>query len=150
MSQSYCNLIYHIVFSTKGRQNLLYDRIRPRIHEYIGGAVRNANGVAIIVNGTADLVHILARLRQDQAISDILRNIKASTSGWIHRTFPDLATFAWQVGYGAFTVSASQIEKARLYIINQENHHKTMSFTEEFVALLDAHGIEYDAKYLWT
>ncbi|MCK4342495.1 MAG: transposase [Phycisphaerae bacterium] len=97
--------MYHLVFSTKGRRQLLHNGVRARTHEYLGGAVRNENGIALVVNGTADRVHILARLRQDKAISDILRNIKSNSSGWIHKTFPGLPTFAWQAGYGAFTVS---------------------------------------------
>ena len=113
MAQSFCNLIYHIVFSTKARRPSLDDDIRSRVHEYMGGAIRNAGGTALIVNGTADHVHILAGLRQDKALSDVVRDLKANTSGWIHKTFPVRSEFAWQAGYGAFTVSASQVEKAR-------------------------------------
>ena len=149
MAQSYCNLIYHLVFSTKGRQGWLNDQIRTRTHEYLGGAVRSENEIALIVNGTPDHVHILARLRQDKSVSDVLRDIKSNSSGWIHRMFPQASQFSWQAGYGAFTVSPSQVEKAYRYIREQEEHHRTMSFEEEFVSLLKAHGIEYDERYLW-
>ena len=149
MSQSYCNLIYHIVFSTKSRQTWLGDEIGARVHAYLGGAIRDEGGTALVVNGTSDHVHILAKLRQDRAVSDVLRNIKSNSSGWIHKTFPDVPQFSWQAGCGAFTVSPSQLEKARRYIMEQEEHHKTRSFEDKFMALLRAHGIEYDERYLW-
>jgi len=149
MSQSYCNLLYHLVFSTKHREPWLHDDISTRTHKYLGGALRRERGVALIVGGTSDHVHILAKLRQDKPVSDVLRDIKSNSSGWIHETFADLPQFGWQTGYGAFTVSSSQVEKVRRYILKQEQHHKKRSFKDEFIALLDAHGIEYDERYLW-
>ncbi len=149
MAQSYCNLIYHIVFSTKERQPWLHDESRTRTNEYLGGSIRKQGGVALIVGGTSDHVHILAKLRQDKTVADVLRDIKCNSSGWVHKTFSWLHEFGWQAGYGAFTVSASQIEKVRQYIANQQEHHRTRSFKEEFIALLDAHGVEYDERYLW-
>jgi REP element-mobilizing transposase RayT len=149
MSQSYCNLIYHIVFSIKNRIALLNDSVRPHMHQYLGGAIRDEGGKALIINGTADHIHILAKLRQTKAISDVIGQIKANSSGWVHRTFPDLPDFEWQAGYGAFTVSPSQTEKARRYIETQEQHHKKTEFKAEFLALLDAHEVEYDLRYIW-
>ena len=111
MSQSYCNLIYHIVFSTKTHQSWLQDEIRARIHEYLGGAIRGEGGVALVVGGTSDHVHILAKLRQDHALSDVMRKAKAHSSGWMHKTFPELRKFGWQAGYGAFTVSQSVTDR---------------------------------------
>jgi len=148
MPQSYCNLLYHIVFSTKERRGWLHDGLRERTHEYLGGAIRSEGGTALAVNGIPDHVHILASLRQDKALSDVIRRVKANSSGWIHRTFSDAAAFRWQGGYSAFTVSASQLEKTRRYIINQDAHHQTRSFEDEIVALLNAHGIEFDERYL--
>ena len=150
MSQSYCNLVYHLVFSTKNRQAWLNDEIGARVQAYLGGAIRDEGGTALIINGTPDHVHVLTRLRQDKAVSEVVRNIKAISSGWIHKTFPKAVQFGWQAGYGAFTVSPSQIEKARCYITEQEEHHKRRSFEDEFMALLQAHGIEYDERYLWA
>ena len=150
MSQSYCNLVYHLVFSTKGRHGWLNDEIRPRTNEYLGGAIRDEGGKALIVNGTADHVHLLVSLRQDKALSEVLRNVKAHSSGWIHRTFPKAGGFSWQAGYAAFTVSPSQVEKARQYITRQEEHHRQRSFEEEFVELLKAHGVEFEERYLWA
>ena len=148
MAKSHCNLLYHIVFSTKGREPWLEGETLSRCHAYLGGAIRDEGGVALIVNGTSDHVHILARLRQDHSVADVVRDIKASSSGWFHRTFRRRA-FAWQAGYGAFTVSFSQIGKVRAYIERQAEHHRRSDFKREYVALLDKNGIEYDERYLW-
>jgi putative transposase len=148
MSSSYCNLLYHIVFATKGREPWMTATIRPRIHQYIGGAIRAENGIAMIVNGTADHIHILAKLRQDKAISKAVGELKANSSGWISRTFKEAAGFAWQEGYGAFTVSESQAPKVRRYIERQEEHHRSVSFVEELKVILRAHGLPFDERYL--
>lgn len=148
MSSSYCNLLYHIVFATKGREPWMTATIRPRIHQYIGGAIRNENGIAIIINGTADHIHILAKLRQDKALSKLIGEWKANSSGWISRTFREAAGFAWQEGYGAFTVSESQAPKVRRYIERQEEHHRSISFVEELKVILRAHGLPFDERYL--
>jgi len=149
MSQSYCNLLYHMVFSTKRRRPVIEPELERRLLPYLGGALRNEGGTALEVNATPDHVHILAALSQNKAVADVLRAIKANSSGWIHNTFPESSDFAWQAGYGAFSVSESQVEKVRGYIRRQKEHHRHRSFKEEFVALLDAHGIEYDERYLW-
>jgi len=116
---SYTNLLYHFVFSTKRREPSLHADLRPRLYEYLGGGIRDEKGIALAINGMADHVHILAKLRQDKAVSDMLRGIKANSSGWIHRTSPDLERFAWQEGYGAFSVSQSQVERVKEYIRHQ-------------------------------
>jgi putative transposase len=149
MGHSYTNLLYHIVFSTKERQPLLGTEINPRLYDYLGGAIRSEGGQSLSINGCADHVHVLARLRQDKAVSDVLRAIKANSSGWIHRTFPGSRDFAWQRGYGAFSVSQYEAQTVQQYIANQQGHHQRVSFKEEFISLLDAHGIEYDERYLW-
>ncbi|HZE56962.1 MAG TPA: IS200/IS605 family transposase [Chthoniobacterales bacterium] len=148
MSSSYCNLLFHIVFSTKDREPWMIPSIRPRIHEYLGGAIRGEGGIALIVNGTADHVHLLAKLRQDKAISKLIGEVKANSSGWISRTFKEAAEFAWQEGYGAFTVSESQVPKVRRYIERQEERHRSISFLEEFKVILQAHDLPFDERYL--
>ena len=148
MSSSHCNLLYHIVFSTKRREPWLTAAIRPRIHQYLGGAIRDEGGIALIVNGTADHIHILAKLRQDKAISKLIGELKANSSGWISRTFENCAGFAWQEGYGAFTVSESMLSKVHRYIERQEEHHRRVTFLVEFKTLLKAHGLPFDERYL--
>ena len=148
MPQSYTNLIYHIVFSTKNRQPIINEDVKPRLYDYIGGTIRKQGGISLAINGMDDHVHVLAKLRPDKAVSDVLRDLKANSSGWMHKVFPELEDFSWQNGYGAFTVSASQIEKVKEYIANQERHHQKRSFRDEFIALLKANEIEFDEKYL--
>jgi REP element-mobilizing transposase RayT len=149
MSHSYCNLLYHVTFSTKHREPWLSSEMAGKVHAYLGGIIRDAGGIALIVNGIADHVHLLAKLRQDIAVSDVVRDLKARSSGWIHRTFPHYDGFAWQQGYGAFTVSASQVGKVHRYILRQQEHHRRVTFQNEFITLLDAHDVEYDLRYIW-
>ncbi len=146
---SYVNLIYHIVFSAKDRKPIITEKYRERLHEYIGGIIRKQGGIALAINGVEDHVHVLAKLRQDKALSDMIRDFKANASGWMHDIFPELKDFAWQNGYGAFTVSASQIEIVRKYIAEQEIHHHKRSFEDEFTQLLRVNEIEFNDQYLW-
>lgn len=100
------------------------------------------------INGTDDHVHVLAKLRPERALSDVLRDLKANASGWMHDVFPDLRDFSWQRGYGAFTVSQSNAEDVRNYVARQQEHHQRVSFRDEFIQFLEANGIEYDERYL--
>ena len=150
MAHSYTQLLYHVVFSTKERRPWLTLPVIDRLHPYLGGAIREQGGIALAVGGIADHVHLLARLRQDKAISAVIGSIKATSSGWLHREFTELVAFEWQEGYAAFTVSKSQEEVVKRYVLRQEEHHRKRSYKEELVALLEAHGIEYDPQYLWT
>ena len=123
--------------------------VKLRLFDYIGGTIRGLGGIALAINGMSEHVHVLAKLRPDKAVSAVLRDLKANASGWMHKIFPELEDFSWQNGYGAFTVSASQIEKVKQYIANQEQHHQKRSFRDEFIALLKANEIEFDEKYLF-
>jgi REP element-mobilizing transposase RayT len=105
-------------------------------------------GISLELNGTADHIHLLAKLRPDRALSDVLRDLKANTTGWMHDVFPSLKNFSWQRGYGAFTVSQSNVEEVRQYIVRQKEHHQKVSFREEFIQFLIANGIEHDERYV--
>ncbi|MEQ1606363.1 MAG: IS200/IS605 family transposase [Pyrinomonadaceae bacterium] len=144
----YTNLIYHIVFSTKDRKPLITTDVKPRLYEYIGGTIRGLGGLSLAIGGMEDHGHILAKLRPDKALSDVLRDLKANSSGWMHDIFTEMKDFSWQRGYGAFTVSASQVDRVRQYIANQEVHHRKQDFREEFIALLRKNGVEFDERYL--
>ena len=148
MSESYTNLLYHIIFSTKDRRPLITDSYQSRLYDYIGGTIRNLGGISLELNGTEDHVHLLAKLRPDTALSDVLRDLKANASGWMHDVFPELKAFSWQRGYGAFTVSQSNVEEVRRYIAHQKEHHMKTSFRDESIQFLKANGIEYDERYL--
>jgi putative transposase len=149
MAKSYTNLLYHMVFSTRERRPLITPERRERLYEYLGGAVRGEGGISLAIGGIEDHLHLLAKLRPDKALSDLLRVLKANSSGWMHDVFPDARDFFWQNGYGAFTVSASQVPAVSSYIANQERHHKKRSFRDEFIQMLHVNQIELDEKYLW-
>ncbi|HEY1381022.1 MAG TPA: IS200/IS605 family transposase [Gemmataceae bacterium] len=149
MAHAFTNLLYHIVFATKERQPWLTPALRPDLWAYLAGVIREEGGIALIVNGVDDHVHILAKLRPDRAVSDVVSAVKSRSSGWIHRTRPDVPAFAWQTGYGGFTVSQSQVERVRLYIANQEEHHRRVPFRTEFRQLLLAHGFDPDEEAMW-
>ena len=148
MSQSYTNLLYHLIFSTKERQPIITPEYRPRLYEYIGGIIRGLGGISLGIGGVADHIHVCAKLRPDRALSDVLRDLKANASGWMHDVFPELQDFCWQRGYAAFTVSQSNLLGVQRYIAGQEQHHQRVSFRDELIQFLKANGIEYDDRYL--
>ncbi len=148
MSDSYTNLLYHIVFSTKDRRPIITAEYEVRLYDYIGGTIRSLGGISLELNGTEDHVHLLAKLRPDRALSDVLRDLKANASGWMHDVFPSLKRFSWQRGYGAFTVSQSNVKEVRRYIARQKKHHQRVSFRDEFIQFLKANGIEYDERFV--
>jgi len=148
MSSSYTNLIYHIIFSTKDRRPIITDAYQSRLYDYLGGTIRGLGGISLALNGMEDHVHLLAKLRPDKSVSDVLRDLKANASGWMHDVFPALEDFSWQRGYGAFTVSQSHVEKVREYIAAQQEHHRKQSFRDEFIRFLRANGVEYDERYI--
>ncbi len=145
---SYTNLLYHIVYATKGRAPLITKALRPRLHEYLGGTVRGLDGVAFEVNGTSDHVHLLVRIKPVISVSEFMSKLKSSSSHWAKRQTQD--RFAWQARYSGFTVSESQVDRVRHYIRNQEKHHQRISFEEEFKLLLRAHRLDFNEAHLWS
>jgi len=148
MSSTHLSLHYHIIFSTKNRHPLIAEAWRERLHAFLGGAVRNVGGFPEAVGGTGDHVHLLIGLRANHTLADVLRDIKSASSHWAHETI-GARNFAWQDGYGAFTVSASQVEKVKSYIAQQERHHRKQSFQDEYVEFLKQSDVEYDERFLW-
>jgi REP element-mobilizing transposase RayT len=146
---SFVSAYFHSVFSTKERQRLIAPELRNRLWPFPGGIARQNKMKAIEIGGVEDHVHILLSLPSTMAISKALQLIKGGSSKWIHETFPEHHQFAWQEEYGAFSVSVSQLDKTIEYIKGQEEHHRKMTFQEEFLALLKKHRIEYDERYLW-
>lgn len=148
MPSTHISLHYHIVFSTKDRVPVIAPEWRERLYGYLGGVVRSLDGVAEIVGGVSDHVHLQLGLRATHCLADVIRDIKAVSSRWVHEEI-HLRPFEWQEGYGAFTVSASQRVAVRDYIARQEEHHRRRTFQEEYRELLDRSGVEYDERYLW-
>jgi REP element-mobilizing transposase RayT len=149
MAGTYTKLFYHIVFSTKNRQRFITPAIEEELPKYIAGIVRGIGGSCVEINGTPDHVHLLANLPPKLALSDVLRTVKANSSKWIHESKADLASFAWQDGYAAFTVSKSQVDAVQQYIRDQKEHHAERDFKAELLGLLVKHDVEYDDRYLW-
>ena len=146
---TFTKLSYHVVFSTKYRQPLIHTALQKRLYDYIGGIIRSQQGHLIEIGGIEDHIHLLVCLSPIKAISDSIREIKANASKWVNE-FPDQRNrFEWQKGYGAFTVSYSQIETIRHYIQNQRQHHKTKTFEEEYIKFLKLHDIAFEQKYLF-
>ncbi len=146
---SYVSSYYHCVFSTKERRPLIQPKLRERLWPFLGGVARLNKMKALEIGGIADHVHMLLALPSTLSIAKALQLIKGGSSKWVHDTFREQWAFGWQVKYGAFSVSVSQLEKTMHYIARQESHHRRMSFQEEFLALLRKHHIEYDENYLW-
>lgn len=149
MTSSFTCIYYHIVFATKQRQPLLRDEIREHVCDYIGGILRAEHGLLIAAGGTADHLHLLTSHHKSHTIPDDVRAMKAGSSAWLKRTYPELATFAWQEGYGAFSLSYTGLDRVKAYIAGQYAHHRTVSFQEEFRAFLVQHHIAFDERYLW-
>ena len=147
MSSTHLSLHYHLVFGTKNHEPVITSAWRDRLHAYLGGAIRTLDGVPGAVGGMADHVHLLVGLRATHTLADVLREIKSVSSKWVHEEV-GVGSFAWQEGYGGFTVSASQLEKVRRYIQQQAEHHRTRTFREEYLALLQRVGVEFDERYL--
>lgn len=148
MPSTHLSLHVHIVFSTKDRHPFIEPSWRSRLHEYLGGLVRAAGGIPEAIGGTADHVHLLIGLKATHTLSTFVQDIKQTSSRWIHETI-GVKNFVWQQGYGAFTVSESNREAVKEYIAKQEEHHRTKSFQEEYLAFLQKHGVQYDERYLW-
>jgi len=150
MPQSLTNLLVHLVFSTLERQPFLSEpRLREEMHRYLGGIVKEQGGHSLEVGGIADHVHLLVAIRQTTTIADLVRDLKRSSSIWIKRRDGSLKGFAWQGGYGAFSVGQTEVEVVRAYIQNQEEHHQRPSFQEEYRAFLEKYKIPYDERYVW-
>ncbi len=149
MPGTYSQLMLHIVFSTKGREPWIAAPVAERLYPYLGGIVRECGGCAYAIGGVADHVHMLVRCPPTIATADLLRTLKSRSSKWLRGEFPELNGFAWQEGYSAFSVSKSKEEAVRRYIRTQEEHHKRTDFRAELIRLLDAHGVEFEARYLF-
>lgn len=148
MAHTFTNLLYHVVFSTKNRRPDIDDELKPELFAYLGGIVRGIDGKPILINGTADHVHLLMVLPQTISLADAVRTIKANSSGWVHGNWGDRKSFGWQTGYSAFTVSESRRESVRRYTAGQEAHHRKITFEDELIRLLKKHHAPYDPRFV--
>ena len=146
---SYISSYFHCIFSTKDRQRLITPDLQKRLWPFLGGIARQNKIKAIEIGGVEDHVHVLLSLPSTIPVSKALQLLKGGSSKWIHETFPEQRTFAWQEEYGAFSVSISQLDKTIQYIKGQEEHHRKLTFQDEFRMFLQRHRIEFDERYLW-
>jgi putative transposase len=149
MAHTHTNLLTHVIFSTKDRMPLINSDVRPQLHSYMGGIVRELKGTALGINGTTDHGHLLVGLPPAIALSDAVRVVKTNSSRRMHEQV-GVAKFGWQSGYGAISVSQSNAQAVLAYIAHQEEHHRKVSFKEEFIAFLKKHDIQYDERFLWA
>ena len=149
MASTLTNLLYHIVFSTKHREPIITSPIRNDLYAYMGGIIRGEGGVLLEIGGMPDHVHLVTRFKSEPSVATMLKKIKSKSSQWLNDKPKRPGRFQWQVGYGAFTVSVSQLDAVRGYVQNQEQHHRRKTFQDEFRKLLERHNIAYDERYVW-
>ncbi|MBP5671095.1 MAG: transposase [Victivallales bacterium] len=150
MANSMIKIDVHLIFHIKSTSVQMQQCDLPQIFSYIGGILRDIGSIPIIIGGIPDHIHTLVALPSNMTISELVRTTKAKSSKWIKTLSPYYSMFAWQDGYGAFSVSPSILDKTINYIKNQENHHRTKSFQEEYMAFLKAYKIPYDEKYIFN
>lgn len=149
MSHSYVSNLMHCTFGTKDRYPFIDSQLESRVWPYIGGIAKENRMKALAIGGTPDHLHALLSLPSTMSFAKAVQLIKGGSSKWVHDTFPEYKKFQWQEGYGAFSVSVSQMKRTIEYILAQKEHHRKRTFQEEFLELLDKHGIEYDSRYLF-
>ena len=149
MPQSLSLVIVHVIFSTKDRHPFLDPDTRTKLHVYLSTVARNIGCEAYRVGGVADHVHLAIRLFRTVTLADLIQDLKTTSSKWLKPQSPALAAFAWQRGYGCFSVGPTDVDGLKAYIDDQENHHRTRTFQEEFRMFLKKYGVEYDEAYVW-
>lgn len=150
MAQSLAKILIHTIFSTKKRRPFLRDKLlREELHRYLGGILANLDCQPLIVGGVEDHVHILSTLSRTCEVSEMVKEIKRSSSLWLKEKSPDLRDFAWQNGYGIFSIGFSQVDTVRDYIGGQDEHHRKVTFQDEYRNFLKRYEIEFDERYVW-
>ena len=149
MAQSLAKIVVHLIFSTKNRRPLIVPEVREELEGYLVGILGNLDSPSLLIKSVADHVHVLFTLSRKHTLAEIVEELKKSSSKWIKTRGEQYADFYWQSGYGAFSVSESMIKDVKHYIAAQEEHHRAVSFQEEFLAFLERHGVDYDERYVW-
>jgi len=149
MPQSLARLYVHLIFSTKKRERFLTNRVRVPLHAYMATVLQNIDCPAELINSTDDHIHLLFELARTVSVSQAVEDVKKFSSKWLKSQGEEFAEFAWQTGYGAFSVSESNVSAVREYIANQQEHHRQKSFQEEYRSFLERHKVAYDERYVW-
>jgi REP element-mobilizing transposase RayT len=149
MSQSLAANLIHLVYSTKDRREWLPSDVRPRLFAYQAGIYEEWDSTALVIGGVEDHVHALFMLSKNHPLKKIVEEVKKGSSKWMKTDGSKNTLFQWQSGYGAFSVSQSNVEQVRRYIENQEEHHRKMTFQDELRELLRRHNVAFDERFLW-
>ena len=149
MPQSLANLYVHLIFSTKERFPFLSKEVLPDLHGYMATVLANLNSPAVLINSVEDHVHVLFNMGRTVTLAQVVEDVKKSSSKWIKTQGTKFGQFAWQAGYGGFSVSESNVPKVANYIRNQEEHHRVKTFQDEYREFLTKHKIQYDERYVW-
>ena len=149
MPQSLAKIYVHLVFSTKNRARFLPDEIRPGLHDYMGGTLRDLKCAPLEINTEPDHAHVLFALGRTEALSDVVGQVKRGSTSWLREQGGEFGDFYWQNGYGAFSVSASNVDEVREYVRDQRRHHQRVSFQDEFRTLLRRYEVAFDERYVW-
>ena len=149
MSQSLSSILIHLVFSTKDREPFITSAIETELHPYMATIFRELKSPSLAIDGTTDHVHIFFSLARVITIADIVEEVKTSTSKWIKTKGRDFRNFHWQRGYGAFSIGQSNVVTLKRYIRNQKQHHRHVTFQDEYRKFLKAYGIDYDERFVW-
>jgi len=149
MSDTYTQIHIHLIFAVQNRISMIKSDFRDRLYNYIIAIIQNKNHKVISIGGMEDHVHILFGLRPNQALSELVKDVKINSTKWLNNEVFTFGKFAWQEGYGAFSYGKSQLPDVIHYIENQEKHHKKQTLQEEYKTFLDSFGVEYDDKYIF-
>jgi REP element-mobilizing transposase RayT len=149
MAGKHISLLVHFIWSTAGREPWIGEDWREPLHSYLGGIAKNKKARLLAAGGMHDHIHLYASLPSTITIADFVSAMKSNSSRWVHENFANRQAFAWQEGYGAFTVSKSEEQKVMRYITNQSERHRKHTFKEEFLIFLEKHAVEYNEQYLW-
>src|SRR4051812_18362524 len=149
MPQSLAKIYIHLIFSTKNRDRCLPDEIRPGLHAYMGGILNGAGCSPVEINTEPDHAHLLFVMTRTETVSEVVGRLKKGSNDGLRNRDPRFRNFYWQGGYGIFSVSQSAVEEVRSYIRNQRDHHKQVSFQDEFRTFLKRYEIEFDERYVW-
>jgi REP element-mobilizing transposase RayT len=149
MANTYTQLYFHVVFAVKGRNNLISSKWKEELNQFISGIIANKGQKLMIINGVSNHVHLLIGLKPDMNLSDLIRDVKANSSRFINEKKWLQGKFEWQIGFGAFTLGQSQIDKVINYIKQQEIHHQTKTFKDEYIDLLNHYNVVYKQEYIF-
>jgi REP-associated tyrosine transposase len=149
MAQSLSSILIHLVFSTKNREPFITPEIEAELHPYMATIFRELKSPSLAIDGTSDHIHILFSLARVVTVADIVEEVKTSTSKWVKTKGREFRNFHWQRGYGAFSIGQSNVSLLKRYLENQKEHHRHVTFQDEYRKFLAAYGIDFDERYIW-